>query len=176
MKKPASRISEAALLEAVQRQSFNFFWDGAEKSSLLARDRCTLKSAPANDLVAVGGSGFGIMGLIVAVERGWVTRKAATARLARMLNCLARATCYHGAFPHFLHGKTGATIPFSRKDDGGDLVETSFLMMGLLARPAIFRQAREKGVARSHDPIMGRGGMELVLPGRRCSHLALESQ
>src|ERR1700744_5809193 len=102
-----SRLSDDKLLEAVQRQSFGFFWDGAEKASLLARDRCTTKAAPGNDLVAVGGSGFGIMSLIVAVERGWVTRKQATARLARMLNCLVRATCYHGAFPHFLHGKSG---------------------------------------------------------------------
>ena len=114
MKKLSPRLSEPALLEAVQRQTFAFFWDGAEKASLLARDRCTLTSAPDNDLVAVGGSGFGIMALIVAVERGWVTRKAAIARLARMLDCLARATCHHGAFPHFLHGKSGVTIPFSR--------------------------------------------------------------
>jgi len=146
MKKLSPRLSEPALLEAVQRQTFAFFWDGAEKASLLARDRCTLTSAPDNDLVAVGGSGFGIMALIVAVERGWVTRKAAIARLARMLDCLARATCHHGAFPHFLHGKSGVTIPFSRKDDGGDLVETSFLMMGLLTARQYFDKQEESGL------------------------------
>ena len=146
MKKPSSRLAEPALLEAVQRQSFGFFWDGAEKGSFLARDRCTTKAAPDNDLVAVGGSGFGIMALVVAVERGWVTRKAAVARLSRMLDCLARATCYHGAFPHFLHGKTGQTIPFGRKDDGGDLVETSLLMMGLLTARQYFDQPDEAGV------------------------------
>src|SRR5664279_3388775 len=128
MKKPSTRLSEDALLEAVQRQSFGFFWDAAEKTSLLARDRCTTKAAPDNDLVAVGGSGFGVMALVVAVERGWVTRKSAVTRLSRMLDVLSRATCYHGAFSHFLHGKTGQTIPFGRKDDGGDLVETSLLM------------------------------------------------
>jgi len=146
MKKPSPRLSEPALLEAIQRQTFGFFWDGAEKASLLARDRCTLTSVPANDLVAVGGSGFGIMALIVAVERRWVTRKAATVRLARMLDCLTRATCYHGAFPHFLQGKTGATIAFSRKDDGGDLVETSFLMMGLITARQYFDKAEEGGL------------------------------
>ena len=146
MKRPSPGLSEAALLEAVQRASFNFFWDGAEKASFLARDRCTTKSAPDNDLVAVGGSGFGVMSIIVAVERGWVTRKAAAARLSRMLDCLAKATCYHGAFPHFLHGKTGQTIPFGRKDDDGDLVETALLMQGLLAARQYFDQASEQSL------------------------------
>jgi hypothetical protein len=138
-----ARLSDDKLLEAVQRQTFSFFWDGAEKASLLVRDRCKTESAPDNDLVAVGGSGFGVMALIVAVERGWVTRKAAATRLQTMLDLLLRATCYHGSLPHFLHGKTGLTIPFGRKDDGGDLVETSFLMMGLLTARQYFDRADE---------------------------------
>jgi hypothetical protein len=93
---------------------------------------------PEDDLVATGGSGFGVMALIVAVERGWVSRAAALERLGRMLDLLSRATCYHGVFPHFMNGRTGATIPFTRKDDGGDLVETSFLMMGLLCAREYF--------------------------------------
>jgi len=141
-----AKLSDDALLEAVQRQTFRFFWEGAEKSSFLARDRCTTKGAPNDDLVAVGGSGFGVMALVVAVARGWITRKAALARLDRMLDCLARATCYHGAFPHFLHGKTGLTIPFGRKDDGGDLVETALLMMGLLTVRQYFDRAEEAGL------------------------------
>jgi hypothetical protein len=35
-------------------------------------------------------------------------------------------------------GTTGAAIAFSQKDDGGDLVETSFLMMGLLCARQFF--------------------------------------
>src|ERR1017187_7966959 len=92
------------------------------------------------DLVAIGGSGFGVMALIVAVERDWVTRDAALDRLERMLDLLTRATCYHGVFPHFMNGCTGATIPFMRKDDGGDLVETSFLCMGLLCARQYFKR------------------------------------
>jgi hypothetical protein len=141
-----ARLSDDKLLEAVQRQTFNFFWDGAEKASGLARDRTTTRTAPANDLVAVGGSGFGIMAMIVAVERGWIARKAARARLTKMLDLLARATCYHGAFPHFLHGKSGLTIPFGRKDDGGDLVETAFLIMGLLTARQYFDRPEEAGL------------------------------
>jgi hypothetical protein len=125
-------LPDDELLEAVQRQTFRYFWDAAEPASGLARDRITRDGPPDNDLVAVGGSGFGVMAIIVAVERGWITRAAAVERLERSLRLLTGATCYHGAFPHFLNGRTGATIPFTRKDDGGDLVETSILIMGLL--------------------------------------------
>jgi len=125
-------LDDDALLEAVARQTFGFFWEGAETYSFLARDRTTRTTDPDNDLVAVGGSGFGLMALIVAVERGWVRRDEALARIDRMLSVLEQAERHHGAYPHFLHGKDGKTIPFGPNDDGGDLVETAFLMMGLL--------------------------------------------
>jgi hypothetical protein len=131
-------LPDEDLLEAVQRQTFGFFWEASHPVSGLAPDRCTAKAVPADDLVTTGGSGFGVMALIVAAERGWVKRAAAIERLGQMLKLLIRATCYHGVFPHFMNGRTGATIPFTRKDDGGDLVETSFLMMGLLCAREYF--------------------------------------
>jgi len=139
---PASlaALPDEELLEQVQRQTFRFFWEGSHPLSGLAPDRRTTREEPVDDLVAIGGSGFGVMALIVAVERGWVTREAAVERLQHMLELLMRATCYHGAFPHFMNGRTGATIPFYRKDDGGDLVETSFLCMGLLCARQYFQR------------------------------------
>ncbi|MGH8148818.1 MAG: glucoamylase family protein [Steroidobacteraceae bacterium] len=142
-------LPDDALLEAVTRQTFRFFWEAAHPVSGLARDRTT-RAGPAggDDLVAVGGSGFGLMALVVAVERGWVSREQALERLSGMLDLLSRATCYHGALPHFVNGRTGATIPFGRKDDGGDLVETSLLCMGLLTARQYFGRdtAAEKRV------------------------------
>jgi hypothetical protein len=126
------------LLEAVQRQTFGFFWEAAHPVSGLAPDRCKTAEGPADDLVATGGSGFGVMAIIVAAERGWVSRSAAAERIGHMLDLLSRATCYHGVFPHFMNGRNGATIPFMRKDDGGDLVETSLLIMGLLCAREYF--------------------------------------
>jgi hypothetical protein len=145
-------LSDDAMLEAVQRQTFQFFWDGAHPDSGLARDRCNTTAGPENELVATGGSGFGIMAVIVAVERGWISRQAAVERLLKMLDLLIRATCYHGVFPHFMNGRSGATIPFMRKDDGGDLVETSFLIMGLLCAREYFNrdtadEAKVRGLA-----------------------------
>lgn len=131
-------LPDEDLLEAVQRQTFRFFWEGAQPDSGLARDRIPVGAADRADLVATGGSGFGIMALIVAVERGWVAREEALERLRAMLDLLYRATSYHGVFAHFINGRTGATIPFWRKDDGADLVETSFLMMGLLCARQYF--------------------------------------
>lgn len=125
-------LPDDALIEQVQRQTFRFFWEGAHPVSGLAPDRRTTRDVPVDDLVAIGGSGFGVMAIIVAVERGWVTRAQALQRLGRMLDLLLRAACYHGVFPHFMNGLTGATVPFGRKDDAADLVETSFLCMGLL--------------------------------------------
>jgi hypothetical protein len=151
-------LPDEALLEAVQRQTFAFFWEGADQASGLACDRRfrtqqrvradqPSRADDSNHKVATGGSGFGIMALIVAVERAWVSRAAALERLGRMLEVLLRAPRYHGALPHFLDGRTGQTIPFSPRDDGGDLVETSLLCMGLLCARAYF--AREEAAERA---------------------------
>jgi hypothetical protein len=146
-------LSDDALLESVQRETFRYFWDAAHPVSGLAFDRRTSGRPPdgaVDDPVSIGGSGFGVMALIVAAERGWITRDAALERLGRMLDLLLRARCYHGAFPHFMNGRTGETIAFGRKDDAADLVETSFLLMGLLcAREYFGREAPEEAAARS---------------------------
>jgi hypothetical protein len=133
-------LPDEALIDAVQRQTLRYFWEGADAASGLALDRRTLDGDTDGDKVAVGGSGFGTMALIVAVERGWVARDAALQRLRRMLDALSRATRYHGAFPHFLDGTSGATIPMTPLDDAADLVETSFLMMGLLCARQYFSE------------------------------------
>jgi hypothetical protein len=132
---PAIRkgLDDAALLDLVQRHTFRYFWDFAHPVSGLARDRTRIP-----DRIAVGGSGFGAMAMIVAVERGWITREQAVGRLRMMLDHLARATRYHGAFPHFLDGRTDGTIAFMSKDDGGDIVETSLLFQGLLTAREYF--------------------------------------
>jgi len=136
---PSADLPDEELLEIVQRQTFRFFWEGAHPASGLAPDRRTRREEPYDDVVAIGGSGFGIMALVIAVDRGWVTRAAALERLGRMLDALRHARCYHGAFPHFLDARTGAAVPLiNHKDDGGDLVETSLLAMGLLTARQYF--------------------------------------
>lgn len=130
--------TDTQLLDAVQRQTLRYFWDFAHPVSGLARERSNVAFDYGLETVTSGGSGFGVMAIVAGVERGWIPRAAAAERLLRSVRFLAKAGAYHGVFPHFLDGGTGRTIPFSRKDDGGDIVETSFLMMGLLTARQYF--------------------------------------
>ena len=125
-------LSDSALLDVVQRQTFRYFWDFGHPVSGLARERSNEAYGYGKEVVTIGGSGFGIMGIIVATDRKWITREQAVDRMLRIINFLSKANAFHGVFPHWLHGSTGKIIPFSRKDDGGDLVETSYLFEGLL--------------------------------------------
>jgi hypothetical protein len=138
LEKASDPLSDEQLLDLVQRQTFRYFWEGAHPVSGLALDRCHRRADQPDAPVSIGGSGFGIMALIVACERAWVSREQALSRLTLMLDCLEKATCYHGTYPHFVRGDSGATVPFSRKDDGADLVETSLLFQGLLCARAYF--------------------------------------
>ena len=133
-------LSDEALLEKVQRQTFAYFWDFAHPKSGLARERSNTTFGYGDEVVTTGGTGFGIMAIVVATERKWVSREEATDRMLKIVNFLLKADHYHGIFPHWLNGETGKTIPFSRKDDGGDLVESSFLFQGLLTARQYFNQ------------------------------------
>lgn len=128
------RIPDEELLTEVQRRTFRYFWDGAEPVSGMARERTTSGST-----VTTGGTGFGIMAMTVAARRGFVTRGEACERVQRIVTFLSeRATTYHGAFSHWIDGRTGATLPFSADDNGADLVETALLFEGLLTARAYF--------------------------------------
>jgi hypothetical protein len=142
-------LDDTALLELVQRQTFRYFWDFAHPVSGLARDRSDPRPPWGPDVVATGASGFGAMAIIVAAERGWIGRRDAARRLLRIVRFLGKARRYHGVFPHFMHGATGDTVPFGSKDDGGDLVETAYLMAGLIsARQYFSRDKPEEGQLR----------------------------
>lgn len=127
-------VSDDALLDRVQRQTFKYFWDFGHPVSGLARERNT-----SGDVVTSGGSGFGIMAIITAVHRQFITRAEGLERIRKMVTFLkTNARTFRGAFPHWLNGATGAAVPFSAKDNGADLVETSYLMMGLLTARQFF--------------------------------------
>lgn len=131
----AEQLSNDALMDTVQRRTFNYFWDGAEPNSGLARERIHMDGIyPENDenVITSGGSGFGIMAILAGIDRGYVTREEGLARMEKIVSFLETADRFHGAYPHWWYGDTGKTKPFSAKDDGGDLVETAFLMQALL--------------------------------------------
>ncbi len=126
-------FSDDELLDMVQEATFRYFWDYAHPVSGLTRERYG-----SGETVTSGGSGFGIMAIIAGVERGFVTREQAVDRLLKITGFLQQADRFHGAWSHWLNGTTGKVIPFSTKDNGGDLVETAFLIQGLLAARGYF--------------------------------------
>ena len=121
-------ISDDELLTLVQRQTFKYFYDFAHPASGMARERNS-----SGNTVTTGGSGFGVMALIVGMERGFITQSQGLAHLTKIVSFLEKADRFHGAWPHWIDGNTGKVIPFSTKDNGGDLVETAFMAQGLIA-------------------------------------------
>jgi hypothetical protein len=143
------RISDSALLDLVQQKTLTYFWEFGHPVSGLARERNT-----SGDVVTTGGSGFGIMALLVGIQRNFITRAQGLARLHLIVNFLStKATRYHGAFPHWLNGATGVTVPFSTQDDGADLVETSYLLQGLLTARQFFNSSTDPTELAVRDSI-----------------------
>jgi len=131
------RITDEELLTKIQQQTFKFFWDFGHPISGLARERNT-----SGETVTSGGSGFGIMAIPVGISRNFITRAEGLTRMQKIVGFLKNtAVKVKGAFPHWLNGTTGAIIPFSANDNGADLVETSYLMMGLLTASQYFNGA-----------------------------------
>jgi hypothetical protein len=146
------------IFNTVQQATFQYFWNGAEPTSGLARERLHMDNYyPQNDknIVTSGGGGFGVMAIIVGIERKFITRQAGIERLEKIIQFLETADRFHGAWPHWWNGETGKVKPFSKKDDGGDLVETSFMLQGLLCVRQYFANGneREKNIAARADKL-----------------------
>jgi exo beta-1,2-glucooligosaccharide sophorohydrolase (non-reducing end) len=134
-------MTDEQLLDMVQETNFRYYWEGAEPNSGLALENIHGR----RNMIASGASGFGIMALIAGTERKFITRQQAIERFDRITRFLESADEFHGAFAHFMDGKTGNVEPFfGERDNGGDLVETSFLVQGLLAARQYFNANNEK--------------------------------
>jgi hypothetical protein len=154
----ADSISDDSLMTLVQYRTFQYFWDGAEPTSGAARERYHSDNVyPQNDkhIVTSGGTGFGVMAILVGIERRFITRQQGLERLNKLVNWLEKADRFHGAWPHWMNGETGEVKAFSPKDDGGDLVETAFLAQGLLCVREYFRNgnAQEKALSEKIDKL-----------------------
>ena len=141
---PTIQYTDTQLIEMVQKDALKYFWDYAESNSKLARERYHTDN-PGQDaqVVSAGGSGFGLMTILVGVKNGYVTKAEAVSRLTTALNFLQNANRFHGAWPHWMNGANGQVIPFSPQDDGGDLVETAFLAQGLICVREYFKTSTD---------------------------------
>ncbi len=144
--RPLSFTTDDEFLDFIQKTHINYMWEGAEQISGLAPERIHMDGIyPQDDadVITTGGSGFGIAGLIVGIERGFIPREEGVGRLHKISDYLANADRYHGVWSHWITGPTGKTKPFSQKDNGGDLVESAFLMQGLLIAREYFKDGNE---------------------------------
>lgn len=131
-------MTDEELLDMVQEAHIRYYWEGAEPYSGLARENIPGR----NDMIATGASGFGLMAILTGIERGFIPRKEGVERFLKITDFLEKADKFHGAVSHFIDGPTGKTVAFfGPKDNGGDLVETSFLFQGLLAARQYFDRA-----------------------------------
>jgi hypothetical protein len=140
-------MSDEELMTLVQEQTFQYFWDGAEPTSGLARERIHMDgSYPRNDknVVTSGGSGFGIMAILVGIEREFISPELGLERFEKIVGWLEKADRFHGLYSHWLDGETGKVQPFGRDDDGGDIVESSFLFQGLLCVRQYYKDGSER--------------------------------
>ncbi|MGB8703614.1 MAG: glucoamylase family protein [Gillisia sp.] len=142
---PTPSLSDEELLDLVQQKTFDYFWSYAEPTSGMARERSQQDAygGEASNIVTTGGSGFGIASFPAAVQRGWISREEVIGRLQKILDFLEKVPTYHGAFSHWYLGSSAQTRPFSQNDNGGDLVETAFLMEGLLINRQFFNSSND---------------------------------
>lgn len=156
---PGSRtISDDSLLTLTQYRTFKYFWDGAEPVSGMARERYHVDGVYAeNDMnvVTSGGTGFGLMAILVGIERGFISRREGFEKLNHITDFLGNADRFHGAYSHWIWGETGKVKPFSAKDNGADIVETAYLMNGLLTVREYFKNGNpaEKELASKIDKL-----------------------
>ncbi|MBC6109623.1 glucoamylase family protein [Pedobacter fastidiosus] len=151
-------LSDDQLLDLVEQQTFQYFWDGAEPTSGAARERFHVDNIyPDNDksTVATGATGFGLMSILSGIDRGYVTKKEGLERLNKILDFLAKADRFHGAWSHWIYGETAKVHPFGKKDNGGDLVESSFVAQSLICINAYYKNgnAEEKTLAKKADEL-----------------------
>jgi hypothetical protein len=125
-------------METVQKATFRYFWNFAHPVSGMAPERTATPN-----IVTTGGTGFGVMCLVAGVHRNWITREEAVTHLLKMTRFLEKADRFHGAWSHWLEGGSGKVVPFGEKDNGGDLVETAYLMNGLLSARTYFDKKNE---------------------------------
>jgi hypothetical protein len=140
-------LSDTALFRLVQQQTFQYFWEAAEPVSGLARERFHVDNVyPENDknIVTSGGSGFAVMAILVGIERNFISREEGRKHLEKIVHFLETSDRFHGAWPHWWNGETGKVKPFSKYDDGGDLVETSFMLQGLLCVRQYFSKGTQE--------------------------------
>jgi hypothetical protein len=128
---------DAALIDRLQRAAFDYFTSYSNPDNGLVAD--TSRAASPSSIAVVG---FGLSCYPVAVERGWIGREPAAARVLKTLRFFwdseqgeqPRATGYRGFYYHFLEMRSGLRV----WDCELSLIDTALLMAGILTAALYF--------------------------------------
>ena len=158
IKSLSDTLSDDSLITLVQKQTFHYFWDGAEPNSGLARERVHIDGKyPENDenVITIGGSGFGLMAVLVGIHNEFITKEEGLARIEKALTFLGNIERFQGAWSHWYFGDTGKPKAFSESDDGGDVVETAFMAEALICIREYYKNGNdaEKKIAAKADKL-----------------------
>ena len=138
-------LTDEELLDMLQEAAFRYYWEASGTRTGMAHE-----NLPGDDrIVATGATGLGISALVAAVHRKFITRDQGLERLEKIISFLERAPRYHGAWSHYYNDETGETMPlFGMYDNGGDIIETSYVIQGLLTARGYFdrKDARERSL------------------------------
>ena len=162
--RPSISAEDDALLEDLSKRSFLFFWEQADPDTGIVRDRARTDGTPvpgtARDVGSIASVGFGVSGLCLAAERGWVPRRAAVDRARTTLRFFAqRIENQRGWFYHFINLRTGAREWASELSS----IDTALLLAGVMTVRQCF--ADEADIARLADLIYRRVDFTWMLAG-----------
>ncbi len=118
-----------ALLDLVQKYTTRYFVQFSDPVTGMAYERSNYVNG---NPVTTGGTGFGIMAIVAGIGRGYVSQQEGIGIFEKIISFLESAERFHGAWAHWYDPQTAKVHSFSKFDDGGDLVETAFLVEGLI--------------------------------------------
>jgi hypothetical protein len=158
-------VEDDAFLEDLSRRSFLFFWEQADAATGIIRDRSGTDGGPsanesAREIGSIASVGFGLTGMCIAAERGWLPRPQVIERTRRTLQFFAtRITHEHGWFYHFINLRTGTREWRSEISS----IDTALLVSGVLTVAQCF--STDPDVPRLADAIYRRVDFQWMLAG-----------
>ena len=165
---PAGKISaeDDIFLEDLEKRTFQFFWEHSDPKTGLALDRAKTDGTPPQAgeshyrVASIASTGFGLTGLCIAADRGWITRPKAMERARNTLDFFAnRALEKNGWFYHWMDAVTGER----RWNSEISSIDTALLLGGVLSVKNCFND--DKSIPRLADQIYRRVDFGWMLNG-----------
>lgn len=139
-----SELSDSALLDAIERTGFEFFWNESNPHSGLVLDRANANGGSVRRKASIAATGFGLTALCIGAERGYRPRKEIERRVALTLDFLRdSAPAEHGFLYHFVDENTGQRIGNSEISP----IDMAILLCGALTCREYFDSSEIRGAA-----------------------------